>query len=222
MSGCNVLQVRPEFDWRLRRLPGFSLSADNKEDMFVALLLPIRTQRLILRDFVQSDLDAVHSYSTDPKILPFHKISPANKDDTQAFLSEVIASQSEEPRKRFELAITLASSGKLVGGGGVYVSQRYESTAAIGYVICSEHWRKGFATEAASMFLDMAFAGLGLHRVFSWADAENAASIRVLEKIGMRREGYMLQDRFHRGEWRDTCYYGMLSDEWQKLRSEEV
>jgi RimJ/RimL family protein N-acetyltransferase len=75
-------------------------------------------------------------------------------------------------------------------------------------------WGRGIATEAARLLLDFAFGEVGLHRVFAVVDEDNPASIRVVEKLGFRREARHVKDAFHGGEWFTTLIYAVLEDEW--------
>ncbi len=88
-----------------------------------------------------------------------------------------------------------------------------------GYCFARPAWGQGFATEAARLILDFGFETLGIHRVRAGCDSENAASLRVLEKLGMRREGYFKHDCQIRGVWRDTVAFAILSDEWASRKS---
>ena len=76
-----------------------------------------------------------------------------------------------------------------------------------------------FGTEAAAALLRVCFEQLGLRRAYAQCFADNAASWRVMEKLGMRREEYAVRDSLHRsGEWRDAMRYAILADEWRAAR----
>ena len=70
--------------------------------------------------------------------------------------------------------------------------------------------------EAARAIVAFGFAGLGLHRVWDECVADNVASARVLEKLGMRREARYLEHRWYKGRWWDTLLYAMLNHEWRR------
>lgn len=73
---------------------------------------------------------------------------------------------------------------------------------------------RGYATEAARVLLAYAFNKRGLRRVTSDCDARNAASLRLMERLGMRREGHLRQSRLTGDEWHDEYLYALLRDEW--------
>lgn len=183
----------------------------------MAIIVPIHTKRLELREYVESDWEAVHAYATHPDVARFNNYDAKTEDDTKNYLRGVISHQTKDPRRVYELAIILKSDGQLIGTGGLYIAENKESTAAIGFVIKRELWGQGYATEVANELLNQAFEKLSIHRVFSWCDTENLASARVLEKTGMRREGHMIHDRKSHGEWRDSYWYAILEDEWKSL-----
>ena len=88
--------------------------------------------------------------------------------------------------------------------------------AELGWVIDPACAGNGFATEAASALLRICFVELGLRRVYAQCFADNAASWRIMEKLGMRREEYAVRDSLHRsGQWMDGMRYAILSDEWR-------
>ena len=84
----------------------------------------------------------------------------------------------------------------------------------LGYCLHSDVWGRGYATEASLTLLRLGFGQLDLHRIATTCDVDNGASARVLEKIGMQREGRLRHSTLLRGEWRDHYVYGILRDEW--------
>jgi RimJ/RimL family protein N-acetyltransferase len=82
----------------------------------------IRTKRLILRDFEEADWEAVHSYGSDLEVVRYMDWGPNTEEDTKKFIQQTIASQKEQPRRIYTLAIVLKPKNKLIGGCGIYVS----------------------------------------------------------------------------------------------------
>jgi len=76
-----------------------------------------------------------------------------------------------------------------------------------------------YATEAARALLTFGFGQLRLHRIFATCDPANTASARVLEKIGMQREGLLREHEWVKGRWRDSFLYAILDHEWKKLKA---
>ena len=183
--------------------------------------IELTTARLVLRDVRKDDWKAVHEYGTDLEVVQYMPWGPNTENDTKEFLQRAVASSREEPRTKFELAVTLAESGRLIGGAGIRVSQPSDRGADMGYCLHRDFWGQGYATEAAASILGFGFGTLGLHRIFAACDVENVASARVLEKVGMRREAHFRQDNMIRGKWRDSYLYAILEDEWSGPWKEE-
>ena len=76
-------------------------------------------------------------------------------------------------------------------------------------------WGHGYATEAARAWIAFGFASLDKHGIQAYCDVQNAASARVLEQAGMRREGFLRQHLLVRCRWRDSYLYDILEDDWR-------
>jgi RimJ/RimL family protein N-acetyltransferase len=87
----------------------------------------------------------------------------------------------------------------------------------MGYELDPNYWGKGYATEAATAVLNFGFAELKVHRIGANAVAENTASLRVLEKIGMQYEGRLRENKWMKDRWWDTVLYGILEYEWRQM-----
>lgn len=175
--------------------------------------LPLRTERLVVRDFRPGDAESVHRYGGDPEVARFMDWGPNTPEETEAFLARSIEAQAPWPRLDFGLGIEL--EGEVVGSIGLHLRDGPNRTAETGYCLRRDLWRRGVISEAARALLDVAFGTLGLHRVFATCDVRNSGSFGVMEAIGMRREGLLRQDRQVKGAWRDTLLYAVLADEWR-------
>ena len=176
--------------------------------------LPIRTERLLLRDFHPSDFEDVHAYGCDPEVARYMEWGPNTPEETRAFLDRAHASQAAWPRFDFGLAIEHTASAAVIGSVGLHLRDGPNRTAEIGYCLRRDLWRQGIVHEASRALLEVAFNRLGLHRVIATCDARKTGSYGVMEKLGMRREGLLRQDRQIKGAWRDTLLYSVLAEEW--------
>lgn len=176
----------------------------------------LHTPRLLLREFVLDDVPAVLAYQRDARYLHFHPAREITELDAFAFVQQCIDWHQEEPRSKYQLAIELASTGELIGNVGLRLPFAYAPLAEVGFELAPGHWRQGYATEAAKAMLTYGFHGLRLHRVHSHCIAENAASARVLERLGMQQEGRLREHQFFKDRWWDVLIYGMLDTEWQE------
>jgi len=88
--------------------------------------------------------------------------------------------------------------------------------AELGWVLHPGHTGRGYATEAVCALIQLCFEDLGLRRVTASCFADNAASWRLMERVGMRREVYTIRESLHRSrEWLDGMGYALLADEWR-------
>jgi sulfate adenylyltransferase large subunit len=175
----------------------------------------LTTERLILRDFVEDDWRAVHEYDTDPEVVRYMPWGPNTEQQTKEFIAGAIRQQEEMPRRQYELAVVLRDTNRLIGACGLRLSRPDHHGGDIGYSFNRQFWGQGYATEAARAIIRFGFEQCGLHRIFATCDAQNVASGRVLEKLGMRREGHFLQDKWERQQWRDSLLFAILADEWK-------
>jgi RimJ/RimL family protein N-acetyltransferase len=91
--------------------------------------------------------------------------------------------------------------------------------AEVGFSLIQAYQGQGYATEAVERLLDYLFQDLWVHRVRAFCLTENRASARLLERVGMRQEGYFQQSYWHRERWVDEYAYAILRDDWQKRRA---
>jgi RimJ/RimL family protein N-acetyltransferase len=156
----------------------------------------------------------VLAYQSDPRYLRFYHWEQRNEPDVRAFVQGFVNSQQITPRRTYQLAITRRDGGRLIGNCGIRIKSAEGRIADLGYELDPEEWGQGFATEAARALLDFGFGVLKLHRIWANCDAENVASARVLEKIGMRREGCLRENEWIKGRWRDMLLYAILEQEY--------
>jgi len=184
------------------------------------LTLPIRTARLNLREFIATDFAAVHAYSADPRVTRYLFFGPRDEESTAEYLEELLASQREQPRTRFELAVEETASGKLIGACDLSLIE--SNVVDLGYMLSAEQWGKGYATEIALALVDAAFFELRAQRVISTVDVNNGASIRVLEKIGMRWEAVYRKHRRAKNRWWDCHLFTLPREVWEAARRSDI
>ncbi len=177
------------------------------------LALPIRTARLTLREFVSSDLAAVHAYSSDARVTKYLFFGPRDDDATREYLDGLLASQVESPRTRFELAVEETASGRVIGACDLSLIEH--AVVDLGYMFGLPDWGKGYATEVARALVDAAFRDLRAARLISTVDVNNRASIHVLEKIGMRWEAVFRKHRRAKNRWWDCHLFVLPREVWE-------
>jgi RimJ/RimL family protein N-acetyltransferase len=173
------------------------------------------TGRLVLRELEEADAPACNAYESDPEVVRWQSHDVRTLDESRAYIRKVRAEQAESPRNLYDLAVVLRASTQLIGRCGMAVEERQ---ARLWYILGRAHWGHGYIPEAARALLDFAFRDLRLHRVMVDTDPRNGPSIRVAEKLEMRREAHHLKDAFYKGEWCDTLIYAILANEWKYRR----
>ena len=167
------------------------------------------TERLILRQFRETDLPDLFEYLSDEEVLQFEPYKPIN-----------IAEMTEELRSRIAsdemIAVELKSTGKLIGN--IYLGKRDFYALEIGYVFNKRFWGQGFAKESCAAVIKKAFS-MGIHRVFAECDPQNIRSWKLLESLGLEREAHLKQnvyfwtDEHGNPLWKDTYIYAVLNTE---------
>lgn len=183
-----------------------------------AVAWPVRTERLTIRPATVEDLAPLFEIRKRPEVSDWLPTLPT---DRAAFVERL----SDPDRLAVTLALEL--DGELIGDLYLHVSdpwaqaevaeQAKATQSEIGWVVTPEHGGQGLATEAAAELLRISFEDLGVRRVVAVCFAENVASWRIMEKLGMRREQHTVADSLHRsGRWLDGLGYALLSDEWRE------
>jgi [ribosomal protein S5]-alanine N-acetyltransferase len=178
-------------------------------------VIVINTGRLILRDFEAADWPAVHKYAMDAEVVRFQQWGPNSEAETREFINQVIAQRQAVPRLHYELAITLASSARLIGGCGIHITHLLNREGDLRCFLNSAYWNQGFAIETTRALLKFGFQSLKLHRLFATCAPANTYSERVLISAGMIKEGYIREHKLVKGHWRDSFLYSILEQEYQ-------
>jgi RimJ/RimL family protein N-acetyltransferase len=174
----------------------------------------IETDRLIIREFNEGDFKSVHIYASNPEVTVYLPFGPNSEDDTQHFLKRVVNYKLQNPRHDYEFAIILKESNTLIGGCGIHITNINNKEGSIGYCFDKRYWRNGYASESAKAIINFGFEKLNLHRIFATCHPENIGSAKVMEKIGMQKEGRLREHKFQKGKWRDSFIYSILDYEY--------
>lgn len=167
----------------------------------------IQTERLCIRNFKESDWQALYEYTADPMVMHYLPEDAFTEKEAQQFVQE---NQGENAEK---FAVVLKATDELIGHIAFF---RYfgEHTYEIGWVFNPKHYQKGYATEAAQAVIHYGFTECKLHRIIATCQPENTASWRIMEKIGMRKEGYFKKCIPTKDGWWDEYYYAILAEEY--------
>ena len=171
----------------------------------------LRTERLLLRPLEFGDVDDVFSYASDPEMARYLALpQPYTRDDAVQYIArQVLNEWSTQP------TFAIVFEGNVVGAISLRVDELHQK-AEVGYALARAHWGMGLTLEAAMAVVGWAFERYGLHRFGARADSRNRRSWRVMEKLGMTREGVLRGNTKLRDEHVDEVYYGVLREEWER------
>lgn len=170
---------------------------------------------VVLRRLERADIDAVHALVSNMEVVRHMLMPLCSREDSEKFLRDSLMESPSDSWRSIVRAIVECSSGDLVGLCGVVILRGSEE-GEIWYLVDPKAWGKGIATEAAKRLLDLGFGELGLHRLWASCLPENPASARVLEKAGMRKEGFLVKNLKIHGVWKSSFLYAMLDEEFSK------
>jgi RimJ/RimL family protein N-acetyltransferase len=159
------------------------------------------------------------TYRNDPDVARYQSWEGITEAEARALIQEVKVIQPWTPGEWLQIAIELKETGLLVGDCAMKIEEDDDRQAEIGYTLSRAYQGRGIAREAVSCVLEYAFASLGLHRVIAITDCENAPSVALLERLGLRREGHFHQNVWFKGKWGDEYLYAILQEEWQNMHS---
>jgi [ribosomal protein S5]-alanine N-acetyltransferase len=187
------------------------------------MTLRLETERLLLRDIEESDVDDYVEYMTPEYYWRDIPMEPLTPEAVTQLVKEYISSQSQDPRKDYFFAAVDKRSEEFVGSCGVRIRSLVSRQSEIGYGVTARHAGHGYATEIGRALLQFSFEQLKLHRVYAHCDVENKASCRIMTKLGMCKEGVFRDNVRARGEWWSSAQYAILSTDTQpKNRSASV
>jgi RimJ/RimL family protein N-acetyltransferase len=178
--------------------------------------LSLETPRLRLRNFCETDLEPFLAYRNDPQVYRYQGWeTPYTRAKALQFLDEMRTVIPGMPGFWLQLALESKATGELLGDVAFHVLKSEPREAYIGYSLARAHWGHGYAREAVRGLLDYLFNELGLHRVVADCDVDNVASIKLLERLGFRREGHFIEKTWANGTWASDYLYAMLDREWR-------
>jgi len=166
--------------------------------------MKLETKRLVLREYVESDWEAVHLYASIPGFSRFEEWGPNTVADTRDFIARAMENNSGNPRLKYEFAVILKSEDRLIGAVDLRMEEPDSREAKIGLTINPDFQNQGYATEAAIALIDFGFNSLSLETIKASCDSENHASRKVMQKAQMTQTAFNENDKQLRGEMRSS------------------
>lgn len=181
--------------------------------------MQLETERLILRDYRESDREAYFRLKSDPKTMYYlQDIQLFSKAEADVDFDSVLRDQESEDRKCYFLHMELKDSGEQVGSVGYTVVGRTPvgKIVGAGYFSFPQFWNHGYMTEAFRKVLEFAFLENGVYRVTTGCLAENAGSEQVMIKCGLVKEAEHVDWEWHDGRMKTRLEYRLLKREWDE------
>ena len=177
----------------------------------------LKTSRLTIRELDFTDLDNIHTLLSLPETDEFNTLGiPETIQITEEILEEWLISQKQNPRGSYIFSIYKKDDTKcFIGLIAIILGKQNYRTAEVWFKTHKDFWKNGYTTEALTKILYFGFNELKLHRIEAGCAVENIASSKVLEKVGMTREGVKRKKLPIRGEWKDNYFYGILEEDFK-------
>lgn len=175
----------------------------------------LKTDRIELRPFSPGDAKAVLDYASDPQWARYisQDVAP---DEFDAADAGVFVGRALTPEGQQATSFAICRTGNVIGSIHLVMTPG-DTMAELACLIARNEWGNGIAVEAAHLVLCYAFESLQLVRVFARADARNAQSLRVMEKLGMQQEARLRAHRIDRSGVRcDEVVFGLLRSDWEQ------
>ncbi|HUF03423.1 MAG TPA: GNAT family N-acetyltransferase [Aridibacter sp.] len=171
----------------------------------------LETERLKIRKFEDSDVDAIHAMRSDPEVMRYIRETLKEKSESASWMKAISARW--EPDGIGYCALVERTTGEFAGWCGLWqVPETGE--IEVGYAITKSKWGTGYATEAAQAVVDLGFRTLGLDHIVALAYPENTASINVMGKLGMT---YVERGTFY---GKRLVKYSVTADDWRSRGNE--
>ncbi|WP_231443790.1 GNAT family N-acetyltransferase [Brevibacterium zhoupengii] len=187
-----------------------------------SLTLPLTTDRLNLRAHRETDAEALLPIYSREDVSQFLLGEPWTAEEARTQIAKRSSKTGLDTESRALSLIVETKDGLddiegsvVIGDVGIWLTDDSAEKAEIGWVLNPAAGGHGFASEAATAMLNVAFDHYNLHRVIAQMDARNTASAKLASRIGMRQEAHLRQDWWSKGEWSDTLIFGMLSTDRQ-------
>lgn len=173
----------------------------------------IETERLIIRFAEPEDADAIYSYRSDFLENKYQGWFPDSVKEVGDYISNMPKTM-DIADVCFQFVIIHVHENRLIGDIGIIFTNHNNSQAEIGCTLHKVYQGKGYATEALKAIVNYLFVTLNKHRIIASVDPRNRPSLRLIERLGFRKEAHFKESYYLRGEWVDDIIYAMLRAEW--------
>lgn len=179
------------------------------------MLPDTQTERLCLRQLAPDDAAPIFAYRSLPKVSEYQSW-PQSMEDLQEAICSMSLREFGTPGW-YQIGIALLTDGRLIGDCGARFLETDSRVAEVAITIAPAFQSRGYASEALVALLNLLFLKQKIHRVYASVDPRNAASMGLMERIGLRKEAHFKQSLWFKGSWVDDVHFAILASEWSKL-----
>lgn len=175
----------------------------------------LETERLLIRDLTLDDKQAVFNYRSDAETNKFQSWIPETLEDVEQFI-ERNNKEFNQPESWYQVLITEKDTKAVIGDIGIHFFGSENLQAELGITLNKDFQGRGYASEALKGVINFLFSDLKKHRIMASIDPENIDSLKLMERIGFRKEGHFVKSLFWKNNWTDDVIYALLREEWIK------
>ncbi len=174
-----------------------------------------KTERLIIRPISMDDKKTIYVYRADPETSKYLSLVPNSEEDIEEFI-EKSSSVLNVPGTWFQFVIIEKLNNQVIGDIGIHFLETdpENKQVEIGYTLDSKYRGKGYAIEALTVIINYLINSLSKRRITASIDPINQASIKLIERLGFRKEAHFIESLFFHGKWVDDVVYAILAKEW--------
>lgn len=178
--------------------------------------MEFRTERLYIRPVCIEDKESMYIYRADTDTNRYLTLIPQSVEDVAAFI-EKTSFAINIPGTWFQFVIVEQSSNILIGDIGIHFldTDSENKQVEIGYTLNKDFRRKGYASEALKTIINYLINSLNKHRIIASIDPLNIDSVKLVERLGFRKEAHFVESIFFHGKWVDDLVYAVLAKEWK-------
>lgn len=174
------------------------------------------TERLIIRPITLNDKNEIFEYRCDKETNKYQGWIPEKMENVEAFIVKT-SKEINEVDTWVQFVIIEKHTQKIIGDLGLHFFDKENKQVEIGCTLHKDFQNKGYATESVKRVMAYLFNDLHKHRIITSMDPDNQNAIRLVEKIGFRKEAYFVESLYINGKWVDDLIYAMIEKDWGKL-----
>jgi RimJ/RimL family protein N-acetyltransferase len=176
---------------------------------------PLETERLRLRPFTLADQGDLQAFRCLPAVARYLYTAPLTGEGVRELLIGWCGARGfEADGDKLVLALESKNGGAVIGEVVLILRSAAHRQGELGFILHPDFQGRGLAAEACRPLLKLGFETLGLHRIFGRCDTRNAASARLMARLGLRHEATLRENEFVKGEWVSENVFALLAAEW--------